>query len=111
MWEAIRNYPSTSSLHANLIEESQETEWRYLCLLEALDNVRHARERLDREISTGMEIRGQLSLKHRMQSEAMASSAIWSGGYDSIDDLPHESDDEETRGRKRERALRNPEPE
>lgn len=104
MWQAIRNYPSTCRLHADLVEEAHETEWRYLCLLEALDNVRIAREQLDREISTGMEIRGQLSLKHRMQSEAMTSSAIWIGGYDSIDDLPHESDDEETQRHKRERA-------
>ena len=106
MWEAIRKYPSTSSLYANLVEESHETEWRYLRLLEALDDMQNARERLDREISTGMKIRGQLSLKHRMQSEAMASSEMWTGGYDSIDDLPHESDDVETRRRKRKRARR-----
>ena len=106
VWEAIRNYPSTSSRYTDLIAESHETEWLYLCLLEALENVRQSRERLDREISTGMNIRGQLSLKHRMQSEAMASSAMRTGGHDSIDDLPHESDDEETRRQERERAQR-----
>ena len=102
----LRDGWPNSSLYANLVEESHETEWRYLSLLEALDNMQNARERLDREIATGMKIRGQLSLKHRMQSEAMASSAMRSGGYDSIDDLPHESDDEETRRQKRERARR-----
>ena len=106
VWEAIRNYPSTTSRCSNLIEASHETEWRYLSLLEALDGMQNARERLDREIAAGMKIRGQLSLKHRMQSEAMASSAMRTGGYDSIDDLPHESDDDETRRQKRERERR-----
>jgi len=106
VWEAIRNYPSTSSLYDNLIEESHEAEWRYLRLLEALNDMQNARERLDREIATGMKIRGQLSLEHRMQSEAMASAAMLRGGYESIDDLPHESDDEEARRQKREGGRR-----
>ena len=106
VWEAIRNYPSTSSRCTDLVEESHETERRYLRLLEALNDMQNARERLDREIAAGMKIRGQLALKHRMQSEAIASAAMWAGGYDSIDDLPHESDDEEPRRQKRERARR-----
>ena len=106
VWEAIRRYPLECRAHARLAEESHSTERRYLDLLEALELARNARETLDREISAGMKIRGRLALQNRMQSEAMASAAISEGGYESTDDLPSESGENETQSRERRRAWR-----